>query len=78
MVNTCMKINIHTCTCVYPGARESAINRAEGLRQSKILASEAVRVEQINKAKGQLSHNDVRVCLACQRHGGVIMGIKCK
>ena len=35
------------------GARESAINRAEGLRQSKILASEAVRIEQLNKAKGQ-------------------------
>ena len=34
------------------GARESAINRAEGLRQSKILASEAMRIEQINKAKG--------------------------
>ena len=38
---------------IYSGARESAINRAEGLRQSKILASEAVRIEQINKAKGQ-------------------------
>ena len=35
------------------GDRESAINRAEGLRQSTILASEAVRIEQINKAKGQ-------------------------
>ena len=35
------------------GAKQSAINRAEGLRQSKILASEAVRIEQINKAKGE-------------------------
>lgn len=35
------------------GARESAINRAEGLRQSKILASEAMRIEQVNKAKGR-------------------------
>ena len=34
------------------GARESAINRAQGLRASKILASEAVKIEQINKAKG--------------------------
>ena len=34
------------------GVRESAINRAEGLRQSTILASEALRIEQINKAKG--------------------------
>lgn len=33
--------------------RESAINRAQGLRQSKILASEAVQIEQINKAKGE-------------------------
>ena len=42
--------------CLHPlsGARESAINRAEGLRQSKILASEAVRIEQLNKAKGNL------------------------
>lgn len=58
-MNTYMNTNIYTCACIYPGARESAINRAEGLRQSKILASEAVRVEQINKAKGQLSHNDI-------------------
>ena len=36
------------------GVRESAINRAEGLRQSKILASEAMRIEQVNKAKGDL------------------------
>ena len=35
------------------GVRESAINRAEGLRQSKILASEAMRIEQVNKAKGK-------------------------
>ena len=33
--------------------RESAINRAQGLRQSKILASEAMQIEQINKAKGE-------------------------
>ena len=44
---------MHYCLHFYPGARESAINRAEGLRQSKILASEAVRIEQLNKAKGQ-------------------------
>ena len=37
------------------GIRESVINRAEGLRQSKILASEAVRIEQINQAKGEAS-----------------------
>ena len=35
------------------GVRESAINRAQGLRQSKILASEAVQIEQVNKAKGK-------------------------
>ena len=35
-----------------PGDRASAINRAEGQRQSVILASEAVKMEQINKAKG--------------------------
>ena len=35
------------------GVREAAINRAEGLRQSKILASEAMRIEQVNKAKGK-------------------------
>ena len=29
------------------------MNRAEGLRQSKILTSEAVRIEQINQAKGE-------------------------
>lgn len=29
------------------------MNRAKGLRQSKILASEAVRIEQINQAKGE-------------------------
>lgn len=34
------------------GVRESAINRAEGIRQSKILASEAMRIEQVNIAKG--------------------------
>ena len=34
------------------GVRESAINRAMGIRQSKILASEAMRIEQVNKAKG--------------------------
>ena len=38
-----------------PGIRESAINRAEGLRQSKILASEAVRIEQVNQAQGEAS-----------------------
>lgn len=37
------------------GVRESAINRAEGIRQSKILASEAMRIEEVNKAKGQLN-----------------------
>ena len=31
------------------------MNRAEGLRQSKILASEAVRIEQVNQAKGEAS-----------------------
>lgn len=35
------------------GVRESAINRAEGLRQSKILASEAMQIEQVNKARGK-------------------------
>ncbi|EDO45573.1 predicted protein, partial [Nematostella vectensis] len=34
------------------GAREAAINVAEGQKQSKILASEAVRREQINHATG--------------------------
>jgi regulator of protease activity HflC (stomatin/prohibitin superfamily) len=37
------------------GIRESAVNRAQGLRQSKILASEAVRIEQVNQAKGEAS-----------------------
>lgn len=37
------------------GIRYSAVNRAEGLRQSKILASEAVRIEQVNQAKGEAS-----------------------
>ena len=41
------------CTCA--GIRESAVNRAQGLRQSKILTSEAVRIEQINQAKGEAS-----------------------
>ena len=41
--------------CDMAGIRESAVNRAEGLRQSKILASEAVRIEQINQAKGEAS-----------------------
>jgi regulator of protease activity HflC (stomatin/prohibitin superfamily) len=36
------------------GDRASAINRAEGHRQSTILASEAVQMEQINQAKGTL------------------------
>ncbi|XP_048584216.1 stomatin-like protein 2, mitochondrial [Nematostella vectensis] len=35
------------------GAREAAINVAEGQKQSKILASEAVRREQINHATGE-------------------------
>lgn len=46
---------LHVCheTLVIPeGVRESAINRAEGLKQSTILSSEAVRIEQINRAKG--------------------------
>lgn len=47
------------CTSVLSGVcvgiRESAVNRAEGLRQSKILASEAVRIEQVNQAKGEAS-----------------------
>ena len=43
------------CTCVCVGIRESTVNRAEGLRQSKILASEAVRIEQVNQAKGEAS-----------------------
>ena len=34
------------------GAREAAINRAEGLRQSKILTSEAEKIQQINIAQG--------------------------
>ncbi len=38
------------------GIRDSAINRAEGLRQSKILASEAFRIQQINEAKGSLHY----------------------
>ena len=36
------------------GARESAINKAEGVRQSKILTSEADKIQQINQAQGQL------------------------
>ena len=43
------------------GVRESAINRAQGLRQSKILASEAVQIEQVNKAKGK---NCAAFCLS--------------
>jgi len=43
----------HTPLVLDPGVRESAINRAQGLRQSKILASEALQIEQINKAKGE-------------------------
>ncbi len=35
------------------GHKQSAINKAEGLRQSTILASEAVRIEQVNQAKGE-------------------------
>ncbi|RKP08742.1 hypothetical protein THASP1DRAFT_4171, partial [Thamnocephalis sphaerospora] len=35
------------------GARQSAINVAEGRKQSTILASEAVRAEQINRATGE-------------------------
>jgi len=34
------------------GERESAINVAEGKKQSQILASEAFKMEQINKATG--------------------------
>ncbi len=45
----------HLFPCV--GVRESAINRAEGLRQSKILASEAMQIEQVNKARGELTTN---------------------
>ena len=47
---------MYGCVCVCVGARESAINRAEGLRQSKILASEAMRIEQVNMAKGECTH----------------------
>ena len=43
------------CIYVTLGMRESAVNRAEGLRQSKILTSEAVRIEQVNQAKGEAS-----------------------
>ena len=48
-----MCVCVCACVCVCVGARESAINRAEGLRQSKILASEAMRIEQVNMAKGE-------------------------
>jgi len=34
------------------GTRESAINVAEGQKQAEILASEAEKAEQINKAAG--------------------------
>jgi len=34
------------------GTRESAINVAEGQKQAQILASEAEKAEQINKAAG--------------------------
>ena len=46
------------CVCVSTGARESAINRAEGLRQSKILTSEADKIQQINRAQGEGVHGD--------------------
>ena len=48
-------------TASLSGVRESAINRAQGLRQSKILASEAVQIEQVNKAKGK---NCAAFCLS--------------
>jgi hypothetical protein len=37
------------------GERQAAINVAEGERQSKILQSEAVKIEQINEAQGEAS-----------------------
>ena len=46
---------VMVCIYVLLGIRESTVNRAQGLRQSKILASEAVRIEQVNQAKGEAS-----------------------
>jgi regulator of protease activity HflC (stomatin/prohibitin superfamily) len=42
------------------GERQAAINVAEGERQSKILQSEAVKIEQINEAQGSYSVSDCK------------------
>ena len=47
---------VYSPLCCAAGARESAINRAEGLRQSKILTSEAEKIQQINRAQGEVLH----------------------
>jgi regulator of protease activity HflC (stomatin/prohibitin superfamily) len=47
--NASYRINCYT----YIGARQAAINVAEGQKQSKILASEAQKAENINQAKGE-------------------------
>ena len=39
--------------CWVVGERQAAINVAEGHKQSQILASEALKMEQINEAEGR-------------------------
>ena len=46
--------NSYTVHVTFIGERESAINVAEGKKQSQILASEAFKMEQINKAMGKI------------------------
>ena len=62
-VHVCVHVRMHFCGV---GARESAINRAEGLRQSKILTSEAEKIQQINRAQGEV----VQLPQGCGGGGG--------
>lgn len=50
MILTCL---FYITTTITLGARQAAINVAEGRKQATILASEAEKAEQINQASGE-------------------------